>query len=266
MAVLRDHLLMAFDQVRGAPPLREHAGNLQLCRRYGLRPSVRITPRWSRRLERSESEVETIRAGEKATVTDRSSLRSRPRSRAGTVMPILPRFVLGLRRLRLLSLDDISTALLDAALGATREMWVTDGLFKSCGKKQRVDVKSRAFGSGSRRSSFSCARALVVRPKPRKPRGPRLPRTAEAVEKLGWDDMKAIFATHFASEIAAVTEPRWRRAAARACCEPWITTSGSCCARRWTRWKSPPEVDQRLTSPPQHQCSCRIPADPLLME
>ncbi len=35
---------------------------------------------------------------------------------------------------------------------------------------------------------------------------PRLPRTAEAVEKLGWDDMKLIFATQFASEIAAVTE------------------------------------------------------------
>ena len=34
----------------------------------------------------------------------------------------------------------------------------------------------------------------------------RLPRTAEAVEKLGWCDMKMIFATHFASEIAAVTE------------------------------------------------------------
>ena len=35
---------------------------------------------------------------------------------------------------------------------------------------------------------------------------PRLPRTAEAVEKLGWSEMKMIFATHFASEISAVTE------------------------------------------------------------
>jgi hypothetical protein len=34
----------------------------------------------------------------------------------------------------------------------------------------------------------------------------RLPRTAEAVEKLGWDDMQAIFAASFASEIEAVTE------------------------------------------------------------
>jgi hypothetical protein len=35
---------------------------------------------------------------------------------------------------------------------------------------------------------------------------PRLPRTAEAVEKLGWDDMNAIFAAQFASEIEAVTK------------------------------------------------------------
>jgi hypothetical protein len=33
-----------------------------------------------------------------------------------------------------------------------------------------------------------------------------MPRTSEAIEKLAWSDMKMIFATHFASEIAAVTE------------------------------------------------------------
>ena len=38
------------------------------------------------------------------------------------------------------SLDDISSALLDAALGATREMWVTAAR-SDCGKKQRVEVK-----------------------------------------------------------------------------------------------------------------------------
>lgn len=34
---------------------------------------------------------------------------------------------------------------------------------------------------------------------------PRLPDSVEAIEKLGWGDMKAIFAAHFASEIAVVT-------------------------------------------------------------
>jgi hypothetical protein len=35
---------------------------------------------------------------------------------------------------------------------------------------------------------------------------PRLPATVEAIEKLGWTEMMAIFATHFASEIEDVTE------------------------------------------------------------
>ena len=35
---------------------------------------------------------------------------------------------------------------------------------------------------------------------------PRLPRTAEAVEKLSWDDLQMIFATQFASEITAVAD------------------------------------------------------------
>ncbi len=33
-----------------------------------------------------------------------------------------------------------------------------------------------------------------------------MPRTVEAIEKLSWEDMNAIFAAHFASEIEAVTE------------------------------------------------------------
>jgi hypothetical protein len=35
---------------------------------------------------------------------------------------------------------------------------------------------------------------------------PRLPRTADAIGRLGWDDLQTIFATHFAGEIAAVGE------------------------------------------------------------
>jgi hypothetical protein len=46
----------------------------------------------------------------------------------------------------------------------------------------------------------SCPRRDVFRAA-----SPRAP-AAEAVEKLGWNDMQMIFATHFASEIAAVTD------------------------------------------------------------
>ena len=68
------------------------------------------------------------------------------------------------------SLDDISTALLDAALGATREMWVTTAC-SGCGKKQRVEVKIPDVRSRELlRSSFSSAKVSGVRLRPRKRR------------------------------------------------------------------------------------------------
>ena len=110
------------------------------------------------------------------------------------------------------SLDDISTALLDAALGATREMWVTTAC-SGCGKKQRVEVKIPDVRSRVAAIELLLREGLGRPPQAEEAASPRLPRTAEAVEKLGWSDMKMIFATHFASEIAAVTEDGGRAAA-----------------------------------------------------
>ena len=103
------------------------------------------------------------------------------------------------------SLDDISTALLDAALGATREMWVTTAC-GGCGKKQRVEVKIPDVRSRVAAIELLLREGLGRPPQADETASPRLPRTAEAVEKLSWSDMKMIFATHFAGEIAAVTE------------------------------------------------------------
>ena len=103
------------------------------------------------------------------------------------------------------SLDDISTALLDAALGATREMWVTTAC-SGCGKKQRVEVKIPDVRSRVAAIELLLREGLGRPPQAEEAASPRLPRTAEAVEKLSWSDMKMIFATQFASEIAAVTE------------------------------------------------------------
>jgi hypothetical protein len=103
------------------------------------------------------------------------------------------------------SLDDISTALLDAALGATREMWVTTAC-SGCGKKQRVEVKIPDVRSRVAAIELLLREGLGRPPQAEEAASPRMPRTAEAVEKLGWNDLKMIFATQFASEIAAVTE------------------------------------------------------------
>jgi hypothetical protein len=103
------------------------------------------------------------------------------------------------------SLDDISSALLDAALGATREMWVTTTC-SGCGKKQRVEVKIPDVRSRVAAIELLLREGLGRPPQAEEAASPRLPRTAEAVEKLSWGDVRMIFATHFAGEIAAVTE------------------------------------------------------------
>jgi hypothetical protein len=94
--------------------------------------------------------------------------------------------------------------LLDAALGATRETWITTS-YSACGKKQRVEVKVPDVRSRVAAIELLLREGLGRPPQAEEAASPRLPRTAEAVEKLGWGDMKMIFATQFASEIASVT-------------------------------------------------------------
>ena len=102
------------------------------------------------------------------------------------------------------SLDDIQAALLDAALGATRETWVTAAC-SGCGRKQRIEVKIPDVRSRVAAIELLLREGLGRPPQAEEAASPRLPRTAEQVEKLGWNDMQMIFATQFAGEIAAVS-------------------------------------------------------------
>jgi hypothetical protein len=103
------------------------------------------------------------------------------------------------------SLDDIQAALLDAALGATRETWITTSC-AGCGKKQRVEVKIPDVRSRVAAIELLLREGLGRPPQAEETPSPRLPHTAEAVAKLSWDDMQMIFAAHFASEITAVAK------------------------------------------------------------
>jgi hypothetical protein len=103
------------------------------------------------------------------------------------------------------SLDDIQAALLDAALGATREMWVTTEC-SGCGKKQRVDVRVPDVRSRVAAIELLLREGLGRPPQAEEAASPRLPKSAEAIEKLSWTDLQLVFATEFAGEIAAVSE------------------------------------------------------------
>ncbi len=103
------------------------------------------------------------------------------------------------------ALDDISSALLDAALGSVRPVWITH-VCRNCAQKERVEVQVPDVRSRVAAIELLLREGLGRPPQAEEAASPRLPRTAEQVEKLGWDDLQTIFAASFVSEIAAVTE------------------------------------------------------------
>ena len=154
---------------------------------------------------------ERVRSGDhprrrKSTVTEPLVAEVETPLASGNGQPTRLRFVLGSRRQRQRHSMTSQAALLDAALSERRgSTWVTTSC-SDCGKKQRVEVKIPDVRSRVAAIELLLREGLGRPPQAEEAASPRLPRTAEAIEKLGWDDMKMIFATHFASEIAAVTE------------------------------------------------------------
>src|SRR5262249_9084120 len=101
--------------------------------------------------------------------------------------------------------EGIRKTLLDAATGAVRDHWITFECGE-CGALKRVevavpDVRARVAAielllrEGLGRPAVSEAPAVL-----------RLPGASEAVEAMTWSDMKALFASLFVDEIAAVRQ------------------------------------------------------------
>jgi hypothetical protein len=94
--------------------------------------------------------------------------------------------------------------MLDAALGATREHWITTTC-PDCSKKQRIEVKIPDVRSRVAAIELLLRESLGRVPQAEEAKIARL-RGAADVDRLSWDDMRTIFAVHFADEIAAVTK------------------------------------------------------------
>jgi hypothetical protein len=103
------------------------------------------------------------------------------------------------------SLGDIQQALLDAALGATREHWATFTC-PDCGKKHRAQVSVPDVRSRVAAIELLLREGLGRPPQAEEPPVAQMPDSVEAVRAMSWGDMQVVFALTFVDEIAAVSE------------------------------------------------------------
>ena len=101
------------------------------------------------------------------------------------------------------SLTEIQQALLDAALGATREHWVTFTC-PDCGKKHRAQVDVPDV-----RARISAVEVLLREGLGRPAQAeevptPQLSANVAAVKRMGWEEMQFLLAATYVDEIAAI--------------------------------------------------------------
>jgi hypothetical protein len=107
------------------------------------------------------------------------------------------------------SLNELQNALLDAALGAAREYWVTHAC-GDCGKKERIPVNVPDVRSRVAAIELLLREGLGRPPQAEETPLPRLPATVTELEALSWDELRALAAIHepelIRLEIASLTE------------------------------------------------------------
>jgi hypothetical protein len=101
------------------------------------------------------------------------------------------------------SVEDIRRVLLETATGANRNLWATINC-KHCGRAGRYEItvpdNKVRLDAIQALLHESLGRPGQAEPQP----SSTLPASAEQVRKLSWEQMTLVFATQFATEIAAV--------------------------------------------------------------
>jgi hypothetical protein len=100
-------------------------------------------------------------------------------------------------------LEGIRKTLLDAATGAVRDHWITFECGE-CGSRKRVEVPVPDVRARVAAIELLLREGLGRPAVAEEPPVLRVPSSAEAIESMPWSDMKALFASLFVDEIAAV--------------------------------------------------------------
>jgi hypothetical protein len=103
------------------------------------------------------------------------------------------------------SLGAIQQALLDAALGATREHWATFTC-PDCGKKHRAEVSVPDVRARVAAIELLLREGLGRPAQAEEPLVSRLPDSVEAVQAMSWADPQVLIAMTYVDEVAAVSE------------------------------------------------------------
>jgi hypothetical protein len=109
------------------------------------------------------------------------------------------------------SVGEIQRALLDAALGATREHWTTFTC-PDCGKKHRAEVQVPDVRARVGAIEVLLRESLGRPAQAEDAAGPKLPANSNAVARMSWDDSQHLAALLFADEIESVLTQGGREA------------------------------------------------------
>jgi hypothetical protein len=101
------------------------------------------------------------------------------------------------------NVEQLTASLLEAAGSAVRPVWVTVEC-AGCGERSRVEAPVPDVRARVAAIELLLREGLGRAPQAEEAPAPRLPATVAAVEEMGWEEMKALFAALHVEEIAAV--------------------------------------------------------------
>jgi hypothetical protein len=101
--------------------------------------------------------------------------------------------------------ERLTASLLEAAGSAVRPAWLTVEC-SNCGERSRVEAPVPDVRARVAAIELLLREGLGRPPQAEEPRVSRIPDSVEAIEKMSWNEMQALFASIYVDEIAAVQD------------------------------------------------------------